>query len=76
MKDYYVSLVKDLLGCYIRFRADSSNAVVLYLRHTYLREGQWTLPWCSVYEELPKGEEGQIVLGSKSGNLYEVDFVS
>ena len=55
MKKFYISLVKDLLGCYLVVQAESENAVRQYLVHEYFDQGTdiWKLPWCSIYEELP-----------------------
>lgn len=47
---YYVSLTKDLLGCFLEFEADQAETVRLYLTNEYYRDG-WKLPWCSIYTE-------------------------
>ncbi len=51
MKKFYVSLVKDLIGNYIEFDAESRLAVRQYLKKEYSYNNIWTLPWCEVYTE-------------------------
>ena len=51
MQNFYVSLVRDLLGYYILFEAESASAVRKYLEREYLRNGEYRLPWCAVYSE-------------------------
>lgn len=64
---FYVSLVKDLLGCYLKLTAENEEAVRAYLAFEYQKDGVWKLPWCSVYSEVPTvdGENAQIIEGTK-----------
>ena len=39
MATFYVSLVRDLLNCYLVFEADSSETVRTYLGREYLQDG-------------------------------------
>lgn len=72
MNTYYVSLVKDLLGCYIKFNAESESALRAYLVDVYMSEdGTWKLPWCSVYEEIPKIDADRaIIIRAKCGDIF------
>jgi hypothetical protein len=77
IKDFYVSLIRDLLGVYLRFRADSAAAVRCYLDAEYCRNGVWGLPWCSVYETIPvvpSMPEPIIVLARNAPILYLADY--
>jgi len=81
MNDYYVSLVGDLLGCYLHFRADDEEAVELYLVKTYLRDTTWKLPWCRVYsaDQLKENMstydmKTPILLEAKCGQLHLADY--
>jgi hypothetical protein len=73
MKTFYVSLVRDLLGCYIEFQAESELAVRQYLVKEYFepRYQVWKLPWCSVYEVKPTIDRDLTIIKAKSGPLYE-----
>lgn len=74
MKNFYVSLVGDLLGAFLVFEAESETAVHQYLEREYLREGTWTLPWCSVYAEPPADSVFSgppILIQAQCGSLYE-----
>lgn len=64
MKKFYISLVRDLLGCYLVVTAESESAVRSYLAHEYFDEESkvWKLPWCSIYESLPPDEPRQILI--------------
>ena len=55
MKTFYVSLVRDLLGCYLAVKADSEETVRLWLVAEYFEEKTrtWKLPWCAIYEAIP-----------------------
>ena len=69
---YYVSLVRDLLGTYLEFEAESEKAVREYLVDTYFDDGTWKLPWCSVYEKIPECDiSSAIIVKTKCGMLYE-----
>jgi hypothetical protein len=71
MKDYYVSLVRDLFDCYLVFFAESELAVRQYLAHEYFVEetSTWKLPWCSIYTEKPR--DSRHIIKSTCGPLYE-----
>ena len=73
MKPFYVSLVKDLLGCYLEFQAESELAVRQHLSSTYYINGVWKLPWCSIYdkEPAPSCMEEPIIIKAQCGKLYE-----
>jgi len=68
MKPFYVSLVKDLLGYYLVVHAESETAVRQYLVKNYMKNGEWGLPWCSVYDNAPKQAKGLIEV---HGSVYE-----
>jgi hypothetical protein len=55
VKTFYISLVKDLLGCYLLVESDSQERVRRYLEHEYFDEKHsiWKLPWCAIYDTLP-----------------------
>lgn len=77
MNTFYVSLTKDLLGFYLRFRAESSDAVRLYLQHTYFRNDTWTLPWCAVYTQKQLDESKvptPLIINARCGDLYTADY--
>lgn len=80
-KKYYVSLVGDLIGCYVQFEADCEEAVRLYLAHTYRHNTEkgttvWGLPWCAVYDEVPECEQGgALIIRARCGVLYKEEFV-
>jgi hypothetical protein len=76
MKTFYVSLVKDLLGAYLEFEADSQEAVRRYLGHNYMtKNGEWKLPWCAVYDERPDNKYGEpIIIKAKCGPVFEADY--
>lgn len=74
MKNFYVSLVGDLLGAYLVFEAESETAVHQYLEREYLRRGTWKLPWCSIYTEKPGHQcftGAPILIQAQCGSLYE-----
>lgn len=73
MKKFYVSLVKDLIGYYIEFNAESETAVRQYLVNEYFDEKHliWKLPWMSVYESVTSHEGVRGVIKATCGNLYE-----
>ena len=75
MNTYYVSLTKDLIGCYLVVTADSEMAVRYYLANEYrASNGEWKLPWCSIYAERPKATsyETPIFIHSfRMQNLFE-----
>lgn len=66
MKTFYVSLTRDLLGCYLKYEAASEDALRRYLQKEYLAghipddiwSGTWKLPWCSIYPEIPEIDRG------------------
>lgn len=76
MKTFYVSLTKDLIGCYLRFTAESEQAVREYLFREYTtKDGQWKLPWCAVYDQAPEahfGPAGQppVIIDAPCGTLH------
>jgi hypothetical protein len=70
MKTYYVSLTADLLGVYIKFQAESSNAVGQYLKRTYYRNGEWKLPWCAIYNSNDKLPSDKVIV-EHLGSLHE-----
>lgn len=77
VKDFYVSLIRDLGGVYLWFRADSAAAVRCYLEAEYYCDGVWKLPWCSVYETIPVVPHFPppiIVLARMAGILYLADY--
>lgn len=81
IKDFYVSLVRDLLGVYLHFRADSGAAVRSYLEAEYSREcgarTVWGLPWANIYEGIPivPHNQGPIVVEAmNAGILYLADY--
>jgi hypothetical protein len=54
MKTFYVSLVNDLIGIYLKYEAPDEDVVREYLaRHYRTQDGVWKLPWCSIYTKLP-----------------------
>lgn len=78
MFTYYVSLVRDLLGCYLEYEAESEQVLREYLAERYLVgqipgdlfSGTWKLPWCSIYLEIPVIDKGQaIVIKAKCGPI-------
>lgn len=74
MKDFYVSLTRDLIGVYLHFQAESDKAVRQYLQAEYQdAQGNWKLPWCAVYDNLEEisryGEP--ILIKAKCGELSE-----
>lgn len=72
MKTYYVSLVKDLIGVYLIFEAESELAVRQYLIKEYWKNNTWGLPWCAVYEVIPEVPcDRRILIYSSCGPLYE-----
>lgn len=76
LRFYYISLVYDLRGCYLRVKAQSELAVRQYLEREYLsRQGVWKLPWCSVYAVEPMQGEGyspvHIIDAVDCGTIYE-----
>ena len=84
MNDYYVSLVADLLGCYLHFRADDKEAVRLYMQKTYLKNNIWKLPWCQVYSADEMKDDAHafmvdklrtpILIEAKCGTLHLADY--
>lgn len=77
MKTFYVSLVKDLLGCYLEFKAESELAVRQYLMKEYFRDNTWLLPWCAIYTQVPMVPyETPVVLKPKCGPLFEEQRVA
>lgn len=52
---FYVSLTSDLIGTYIKYRAESEEAVRAYVVRSYVKSSHasnaYGLPWCSVYSE-------------------------
>lgn len=48
---FYVSLVGDLIGAYLRVIAKEKSEVRQYLEDEYHYHGTWRLPWCGVYDE-------------------------
>lgn len=78
MKTFYVSLTRDLLGCYLVATADSELAVRLYLGNEYMaKNGTWKLPWCSIYKEIPECDLGiaTLIYPSRMKDLTEQDQV-
>lgn len=72
IKTFYVSLVRDLLGAYLQFEAESERAIREYLFDTYRDNGIWKLPWCSIYEEISEYDlPNALVIKAKCGPLYE-----
>jgi hypothetical protein len=77
MKTFYVSLVRDLLGVYLEFQAESEAAVHEYLKSEYHRNGEWRLLWCAVYEadQLPayivSRGSAPIIVKALCGQLWE-----
>jgi len=71
MRKFYVSMVRDLLGVYIEFEADSERAVRLYLEKKYLYNGIWMIPWCAVYTEAPPNA---IIVQAQCGRIWEADY--
>lgn len=69
MKIYYVSLTRDLIGCYLKFKAESELAVRQYLFENYKCDEVWKLPWCSIYDVPP--DDGDFFINAKCGALYE-----
>jgi hypothetical protein len=72
MESFYVSLVHDLLGVFVEYKADSRRAVELYLDKTYFRNGVWKLPWCGIYKERPLAP--CTIVQAQCGRIYEADF--
>lgn len=73
---FYVSLVGDLRGCYLKFEADCEEVVRMYLVTTYLsKTNLWKLPWHSIYKEMPEIDaQIPIVIPAKSGPLHLDDY--
>lgn len=73
---FYVSLVKDLLGYYIEFEADSKETVRKYLEYEYYDKGTWKLPWCSVYDaqEFEQLRTHRVSIKAKCGVLLAENF--
>lgn len=80
MHTYYVSLVYDLLGCYLEYQAESEGALREYLAERYLVgkdpgdmfSGTWKLPWCAVYLEIPAIDKGTaVVIKAKCSPIKE-----
>lgn len=73
MQKFYVSLVRDLLDYYIEFDAQSELAVRQYLMTEYFDNGNWKLPWCSVYKKIPDvpGATVKGIIKATCGPLYE-----
>lgn len=78
MKTFYVSLTRDLLGCYLVYEAISEDALRKYLQEYYLAgyvpgdpmSGTWKLPWCSIYEVIPDIDKGRaIVIKAQCGPI-------
>lgn len=78
MKTFYVSLTRDLLGCYLEYEATSEGILRKYLQEEYLAiydpkdiwSGTWKLPWCSVYEGIPDIDKGRaIVIKAQCGPI-------
>ena len=61
MKTFYVSLMQDLIGCYLAVEAEDKRTVERYLQLEYRdrKTHTWKLPWCSVYEQAPGTYMGQ-----------------
>jgi hypothetical protein len=79
MRRFYVSLVRDLLGYYLVFEAESERAVRLYLESEYKQNGVQKLPWCSVYAEpvyLAQSRQFHVKgeIRATCGPLYEEAF--
>lgn len=75
LKQFYVSLVKDLLGCYILFEAESEQAVRQYLLKEYSITNNsittWKLPWCGIYDKMPERDDIVVLIKARCGPLYE-----
>lgn len=76
LKTFYVSLVRDLIGCYLVFEADSEHAVRLYLAEQYrTKEGVWKLPWCAIYHDPSEiYEVNPVLIKATCGRIYEMDY--
>lgn len=78
MNTYYVSLVKDLIGYYLKIEADCELTVRKYLCKEYREGNIQTLPWCSIYssEEIKDGYHVPFhVIKASCGTLYDYMFV-
>lgn len=73
MNTYYVSLTRDLLGCYLQFTAATEGVLRKYLSRTYQdNEGHWELPWCSIYMEIPQiDRHNHTIIVASCGPLFE-----
>ena len=72
---YYVSMVKDLLGVFLRFEADSDVTVRQYLKYEYLQHGTYKIPWCSIYTEIDRRViSNPIILNARCGRLISEQF--
>lgn len=73
MKTFYVSLTKDLIGCYLAITAESEMAVRQYLFREYTTPaGEWKLPWCAVYDTEPTDQYGPtVIITAPCGTIYE-----
>ncbi len=75
MKTFYVSLVRDLLYCYLEFQADSEETVRQYLAEYYFDNNTWKLPWCAVYEQIPGCDvDRAIIIKAQVGPLMKGSF--
>lgn len=76
MRFFYVSLIEDACGVYLRYTANSEAAVRAYLERRYYKEGTWTMRWCAVYADtLPKTPgHAQTVVEAQCGYLYQQDL--
>ena len=78
MKIFYVSLVRDLIGVFLVFNAESETAVRNYLEHEYLdkKTGVWKLPWCSIYSARPvsRMSRSYIFIDAEPQQLFEADY--
>jgi len=74
---WYVSLVKDLIGYYLEFEADSRETVQMYLQEEYYQNKVWKLPWCSIFaaQEFEQQRFHRISIPAKCGPLTKDMFV-
>jgi len=72
---FYVSLVNDMRGVYLAFEADSEFAVRAHLARQYRApNGEWKLPWCSVYTQIPDCEVDPEIIRARCSPLYKHQF--
>lgn len=78
MKEFYISLTRDLLGVYLVVTAENEETVRRYLQSEYFDRAAkvWKLPWCAIYTSVPlvPHVRGPIFIEKKEAllNIYEV----